>query len=44
MLISLEDPDDIEAVAGGCGAVTTVRKQDFSPDMLRRLWAAHRRR
>ena len=44
VLISLEDPDYIEAVAGGCGAVTTVRKQDFSPDMLRRLWAAHRRR
>ena len=43
VLISLEDPDDVAAVAGGCGAVTTVRKQDFCPDMLRRLWAAHRR-
>ena len=43
VLISLEDPDDIAAVAGGCGAVTTVRKQDFSPAMLRRLWVAHRR-
>ena len=43
VLISLEDPDDLAAVAGDCGAVTTVRKQDFCPDMLRRLWAAYRR-
>ena len=39
VLISFEDPDDIDAVAQGCGAVATVRKQDFCPDALRRLWA-----
>jgi two-component system, NarL family, invasion response regulator UvrY len=41
VLISLEDPDDVEAVAHGCGAVATVRKQDFCPALLRRLWGAH---
>ena len=39
VLISFEDPDDIEAVARGCGAVATLRKQDFCPGALRRLWA-----
>ena len=39
VLISLEDPDDVDAVAQGCGAAATVRKQDFCPDALRRLWA-----
>ena len=38
VLISFEDPDDVDAVAHGCGAVATVRKQDFCPDTLRRLW------
>jgi DNA-binding NarL/FixJ family response regulator len=42
VLISFEDPVDIEPVAVGCGAATTVRKQDFSPAVLRRLWDAHR--
>jgi two-component system, NarL family, invasion response regulator UvrY len=37
VLISFEDPDDIDAVARGCGAVATLRKQDFCPDALRRL-------
>lgn len=39
VLISFEDPDDVDAVAHGCGAVAAVRKQDFCPDTLRRLWA-----
>jgi two-component system invasion response regulator UvrY len=42
VLISLEDPVDIQPVAVGCGAATTVRKQDFSPTLLRRLWDEHR--
>jgi two-component system invasion response regulator UvrY len=42
VLISFEDPIDVEPVAEGCGAVASVRKQDFSPDMLRRLWETHR--
>ena len=41
VLISLEDPDDVDAVAHDCGAVASVRKQDFSPAMLRRLWATY---
>jgi DNA-binding NarL/FixJ family response regulator len=39
VLISFEDPDDIGAVARGCGAVATLRKQDFCPGALQRLWA-----
>jgi DNA-binding NarL/FixJ family response regulator len=39
VLISFEDPDDIDAVARGCGAVATLRKQDFCPGALQRLWA-----
>jgi two-component system invasion response regulator UvrY len=43
VLISLEDPVDVDAVAHECGAVASVRKQDFCPALLRRLWTAHRR-
>ena len=43
MLISFEDPVDLDGVARGCGAVASLRKQDFRPDTLRALWAAHRR-
>jgi two-component system, NarL family, invasion response regulator UvrY len=42
VLISFEDPDDVDAVAQGSGAVAAVRKQDFCPDTLRRLWETHR--
>jgi two-component system invasion response regulator UvrY len=41
VLISFEDPVDVEAVAHQCGAVASVRKQDFCPALLRRLWATH---
>jgi two-component system, NarL family, invasion response regulator UvrY len=41
VLVSLEDPVDVHAVANECGAVASVRKQDFCPAMLRDLWAAH---
>jgi two-component system, NarL family, invasion response regulator UvrY len=44
VLISLEDPDDIERPAHGCGAVALLRKQDFCPALLHRVWDAHRRR
>jgi two-component system, NarL family, invasion response regulator UvrY len=43
VLISFEDPVDVDAVAHGCGAVASLRKQDFCSDALRRLWATHRR-
>jgi DNA-binding NarL/FixJ family response regulator len=39
VLISFEDPDDVDAVARDCGAVATLRKQDFCPGALQRLWA-----
>ena len=41
VLISLEDPVDVNAVAHECGAVASVRKQDFRPATLRELWATH---
>jgi two-component system, NarL family, invasion response regulator UvrY len=41
VLISLEDPRDVDAVARDCGAATSVRKQELCPAMLRRLWATH---
>ena len=41
VLISLENPDDVDNVADGCGAVASVRKQDFCPGMLRHLWATY---
>jgi DNA-binding NarL/FixJ family response regulator len=40
VLISLEDQSDTPST-DGCGAVTLVRKQDFGPSLLRRLWSAH---
>jgi two-component system invasion response regulator UvrY len=41
VLISLEDPSSVPSTAADCGAVTFVRKQDFGPRLLRRLWGAH---
>jgi DNA-binding NarL/FixJ family response regulator len=38
---------DVESLPGGfatCGAAAFVRKQDFGPSLLRRLWAEHGRR
>jgi two-component system invasion response regulator UvrY len=42
VLISFEEPVDVDAAAHGCGAVASVRKQDFCPAMLRQLWESHR--
>ena len=42
VLISLEEPDEFEDWAHGCGAAALVPKQDFCPAMLRRLWDMHR--
>jgi DNA-binding NarL/FixJ family response regulator len=42
VLISFEDPADVDAVAQGSGAVASLRKQDFCPDTLRRVWETHR--
>jgi two-component system, NarL family, invasion response regulator UvrY len=43
VLISLEEPVDVEELAHGCGAVALLRKQEFCPAMLRQLWDTHRR-
>ena len=43
VLISLEDPVDVDAIAHACGAATSARKQDFCPAMLRNLWETHGR-
>ena len=43
VLISLEDPVDVDAIAHACGAATSARKQDFCPAMLRNLWENHER-
>lgn len=41
VLITLEDPSDLPVSAGRCGAAALVRKQDFRPALLRRLWDAY---
>ena len=43
VLVSFEDPADIDGLAHDCGAAASLRKQDFCADALRRLWATHRR-
>jgi DNA-binding NarL/FixJ family response regulator len=40
ILISVEDPGDVPS-ARTSGAATFVRKQDFGPALLRRLWWAY---
>jgi DNA-binding NarL/FixJ family response regulator len=42
VLISIEDPIDIPSAAQLGAAVPLVRKQDFRPSLLRRLWHEHR--
>ena len=41
VLISIEDIAGVPAAASSCGAAALVRKQDFGPRLLRRLWASH---
>lgn len=40
-LISIENPEDLPSARELAGAVALVRKQDFGPRLLRRLWARH---
>jgi DNA-binding NarL/FixJ family response regulator len=42
VLISIEDPIDIPSAAQLGATVPLVRKQDFGPSLLRRLWSEHR--
>ena len=41
VLISIEDPEEIAREGQMCGVAELVRKQDFGPALLRRLWDAH---
>jgi DNA-binding NarL/FixJ family response regulator len=41
VLVSSDDPAELGGRAESCGAATLVRKQDFGPLALRRLWAAY---
>jgi DNA-binding NarL/FixJ family response regulator len=43
VLISMEEAIDIPSAAQIAESVPLVRKQDFGPRMLRRLWSEHRR-
>lgn len=43
VLISTEDSADLPAAAHGCGAAAFLRKEDFGPEELRRLWTVHGR-
>ena len=41
VLISIEDSDEFAEDARDAGAAALVRKQDFGPALLRRIWDAH---
>jgi DNA-binding NarL/FixJ family response regulator len=40
-LISMEEPSDVSEQAERCGASALLRKQDFGPSEVRRLWSLH---
>lgn len=41
VLVTIEDPLNLPGEVGFCGAADLIRKQDFRPRLLRRLWRAH---
>ena len=41
VLVTVEDPLNLPPDVNTCGAVDLVRKQDFCPSLLRRLWQRH---
>src|SRR3954451_9912140 len=41
VLISVDEAPNLPAGMSSCGAVTVVRKQDFGPALLRRVWRTH---
>jgi len=43
ILITVEEPPNLPAGLSSCGAAELVRKQDFGPALLRRVWRAHGR-
>jgi DNA-binding NarL/FixJ family response regulator len=43
VLVTIEDPLNLSSEVGFCGAADLIRKQDFRPSLLRRVWQMHRR-
>lgn len=43
VLLSIEDPPNLPAGAASCGAAELLRKRDFGPAVLRRVWGEHGR-
>jgi DNA-binding NarL/FixJ family response regulator len=41
VLVTIEDPLNLPSAVGFCGAADVIRKQDFRPSLLRRLWRVH---
>jgi DNA-binding NarL/FixJ family response regulator len=41
VLITVEDAGNVPAGLSLCGAAELVRKQDFGPALLRRMWRKH---
>ena len=41
VLISIEEPPHVPLRVASCGAAELIRKQDFGPGLLRRLWQNH---
>ena len=41
VLVTIEDPLNLPAAVGFCGAADVIRKQDFRPPLLRRIWRVH---
>jgi two-component system, NarL family, invasion response regulator UvrY len=41
VLISIEDPAELEHAARASGAATLARKQQFCPSLLRHIWEEH---
>jgi two-component system, NarL family, invasion response regulator UvrY len=41
VLVTIEDALNLPGEVGFCGAADLIRKQDFRPRLLRRLWRAH---
>src|SRR3954447_25780116 len=41
VLITIEEAPNLPAGLSTCGAAELVRKQDFGPALLRRLWRGH---
>jgi DNA-binding NarL/FixJ family response regulator len=41
VLVTVDEPLNLPADVGFCGASDLIRKQDFRPALLRRLWRLH---